>query len=347
MSDTHEPPDAEDPIAGGGEDLDADSEPRRKWRPNAELLRALADARKDLKPGESSLFWDWTATREAAPEAEEMRPSGEGEVFVCDKEAAAAYIAPVQVAPARPPRQSTKSRIRVREDVDPRRQPTVKTRAGGDVHATWGTGSWRPGGASAAFRDASDSAPPSERQETSRARAGQPASCVAPRWATVGATITGRRRASERPRFTPSDPPPYTTRAIDRRRRLSAAIVIGLVAGGIGFFWLRWPRERDTIPAPVTAPCATTSAESAPIPTAARGEDAPAKTTADAATTSAPSAERRDDRGPPRARAAEAKAPVARPADPAPARDEGSERGHGDALAPRKTGFLIRKKDSN
>ena len=42
---------------------DADSEPRPRWRPNAELLKALADARKDLKPGEQSLFWDWTRRR--------------------------------------------------------------------------------------------------------------------------------------------------------------------------------------------------------------------------------------------------------------------------------------------
>jgi len=58
---------------------DVDSEPRRKWTPNPELLRALADARRDLKPGEASLFWDWTATRDSAPPAEDVRPSGEGE----------------------------------------------------------------------------------------------------------------------------------------------------------------------------------------------------------------------------------------------------------------------------
>lgn len=130
-----ERPDDRVPPTAPGEPVSAedetqqevDSEPRRRWQPNPELLRALAATQKDLRPGEASLFWDWTATRDSAPEAEDLRPSGEGEVLVYDKEAAAAYVPPKQVAPAVAPRAGTKSRIRVREDVDPRRQPTMKS----------------------------------------------------------------------------------------------------------------------------------------------------------------------------------------------------------------------------
>ncbi|MEZ4294857.1 MAG: hypothetical protein R3B70_07760 [Polyangiaceae bacterium] len=93
-----------------------------------------------MRPGESSLFWDWTRTRDSAPEAEDVRPSGEGEVLVSDKEAAAAYVPPVEVAPAVAPRGGTKSRIRVRPDVDPRRQPTVKTSHRGRRIRSWGAG---------------------------------------------------------------------------------------------------------------------------------------------------------------------------------------------------------------
>ncbi len=104
---------------------DLDSEPRRKWKPKPALLRALEAARKDLKPGEASLFWDWTATRDSVPAAEEVGAT-RGEALVSDKEAAAAYVAPVKVAPALNPRAGTRSRVRVRADLDPRKAPTVK-----------------------------------------------------------------------------------------------------------------------------------------------------------------------------------------------------------------------------
>lgn len=129
-------PDDRTPLAGAEESAAAndtsprdelDSEPRRKWRPNPQLIRALAATQKDLRPGEAALFWDWTATRDSAPEAEDVRPSGEGEVLVSDKDAAAAYVPPKEVSPPVAPRPSTRSRIRVREDLDPRRQPTVKS----------------------------------------------------------------------------------------------------------------------------------------------------------------------------------------------------------------------------
>lgn len=130
------PPEGGEPGAEG----EIDSEPRRKWRPDPELLRALAETRKDLRPGEASLFWDWTRTRDSAPEAEDLRPSGEGEVLVSDKEAAAAYVPPKQVSPAAAPRPWTRSRVRFREDLDPRRQPTVRrSRGDGD------SGEPRPG----------------------------------------------------------------------------------------------------------------------------------------------------------------------------------------------------------
>lgn len=327
-------PQATTPAAPEG-DAEVDSEPRRRWRPNAELLRALADARKDLKPGESSLFWDWTATRDAAPEAEEMRPSGEGEVFVCDKEAAAAYIAPVSVAPAAPPRPNTKSRIRVREDVDPRRQPTVRTRADGRMSR------FPP-----AFRDASDSAPPSDRGP-------RLASCVGPAWAENGGSL-GRpagARTSDRPRFTPSEPPAaYTTRAVDRRRRLGAALLLGCVAGTIVFFWLRFPREKVSPQAPpgsaaIVEAAPSVSATASPAETVVASAKAPESS-------SAPEPIVRSDWSPPRSHAVPvATAPARAPDEPAPpsraAPDPDPPKPREAPSAPRKTGFLIRKKGSN
>lgn len=245
------PPDMDD--AARGEDVD--SEPRRRWKPNAELLRALADARKDLKPGESSLFWDWTATRESAPEAEDVRPSGEGEVFVHEKDAAAAYIAPVQVAPAVPPRQCTKSRIRVREDVDPRRQPTVRTarssgecvapRTGHDGRRAFACGAdaSRP---VATFRDASDTPPP----PAGDGRASSPS------WSGV--------HAGDRPAFMPMEgsgaaPGP------DRRRRVALAIFVGVLSGTLAFFWLRAsPEKTGTVASIGAVPTCSGTSDAAP-----------------------------------------------------------------------------------
>ncbi len=265
------PPDIEDTSSGE----EVDSEPRRRWKPNADLLRALADARKDLKPGESSLFWDWTATREAAPEAEDVRPSGEGEVFVHEKDAAAAYIAPVQVAPAVPPRQCTKSRIRVREDVDPRRQPTVRTaRNVGDCVPQWtprdsrqsAMGSPRDSRASvpcvpdssrpvATFRDASD-APPSWRDGRRSSQLVSPRNgerSRSPSWpdTTTPSCAPPSTRTGDRPAFMPI--PDGGGPGPDRRRRVALAILVGVLSGTLAFFWLRVSPEKTGTVAPDSA----------------------------------------------------------------------------------------------
>jgi hypothetical protein len=148
-----EPPEE---LAAANDDAarpELDSEPRRKWQPKPELIRALEATQKDLRPGEASLFWDWTATRNSAPAAEDVRPSGEGDVLVSFKDAAAAYVPPKQIAPAAAPRRATRSRIRVREDIDPRRQPTVRTPRSSE-----------PGDAPPSTREPGDTAPPSARE---------------------------------------------------------------------------------------------------------------------------------------------------------------------------------------
>ena len=229
-----EPPETEE--AESEEELD--SEPRRRWRPNAELLRALADARRDLKPGESSLFWDWTTTRDAAPEAEDVRPSGEGEVFVHEKDAAAAYIAKVEVAPAVPPRQCTKSRIRVRPDVDPRRQPTVRT-----ARDARGSGAPESGRTVAAFHDVADSASATPRSSS-------------PSWpeSATGSWPPDSQRG-DRPAFS-SIPGTHVLPTPDRRRRVALALFVGVLSGTAAFFWLRAPHEQGTAP-PAPAPACT------------------------------------------------------------------------------------------
>lgn len=334
------PPELDPRCLSPCEDIEEDSEPRRRWRPNAELLRALADARRDLKPGESSLFWDWTATRDAAPEAEEMRPSGEGEVFVCDKDAAAAYIPPVKVAPAAPPRPYTKSRIRVREDVDPRRQPTMKTSRAGAARRS-----------APAFRDASDACPPG-------GPASRIASCVGPSLGEAVRSPGLPEEASpiERPRFVPSEPPGYTTRAVDRRRRLGAALLLGCVAGTIVFFWLRFPREKSATVAPPPCPTALVEPSVHPITAAAPTESEMLNTPAPEIPTSPPAVVRSESPAP-RSRASSA-AP-SRAASSAGGRgsdaarphptDEpaGPAKGQGPSGAARGPVFLIRKKGAN
>lgn len=205
---------------GGDAPFDLESEPRKRWKPNAQLLSALAAAQKDLRPGEASLFWDWTATRESVPEAEDLRPSDHGELLVSDMDAAAAYVPPVEVAPAKVPRAATKSRIRVREDVDPRRQPTMKTSRSSD-----------PAGGSGA---SSDSVPPSEADDRTSEPAGDRPSD----------TLLSGRDA-----LVPDQP--YTeicmrpSLAEERRRRLAGVLLLGAVTATIVFFWLRLPRDLD------------------------------------------------------------------------------------------------------
>ena len=206
---------------------DIESEPRQRWRPREELLRALEEARRDLKPGEESLYWDWTKTRDSAPEAEDLRPSGEGEVLVSDKDAAAAYVAPKEVAPAVTPRSSTKSRIRVRPDVDPRRQNTVRTsRADGAAMASHRvpTAHQRRTVPSGSHRLKKPVAPP----PTPEVEGDAPA---APQVSTGPIDF-------EQPMF-----------GQERRRRVAWAFFFGMLTGIIVFFWLRVPRDPGGGPA--------------------------------------------------------------------------------------------------
>jgi hypothetical protein len=222
-----------DPNAGVDPD-DFDSDPRPKWKPNPALLQALADARKDLKPGEASLFWDWTATRDSAPPAEDVHPSGEGEVLVSDKEAAAAYVPPVKVAPAVPARSGTKSRVRVRDDVDPRRQPTMKTARSSSA----------PGAPVAPFRDAMDSRP-------SANELGRPS----PPPARAPSTPSAPDRQAMVP---PSPHMTYRMSGPERRRRVAWAVFFGSVTGVLVFFWLRIPpASAPPTGAPMASPPAT------------------------------------------------------------------------------------------
>ena len=201
---------------------DIESEPRQRWKPKEELLRALEDARRDLKPGEAALYWDWTKTRDSVPEAEDMRPSGEGEVLVSDKEAAAAYVAPKEVAPAVAPRPLTKSRIRVREDVDPRRAPTVRNarehaKATLAKHRVANARNWR--------------SPPSGSHRLKKLAAPRPPE-------DDGQALAGSLISTEA--GLELDPPMLGP---ERRRRVAWAFFFGMVTGIIVFFWLRFPGD--------------------------------------------------------------------------------------------------------
>jgi hypothetical protein len=206
----------EDRVLQRDEDahVELDSEPRRKWQPNPELLRALEATQKDLRPGEASLFWDWTATRDSAPEAEDLRPSGEGEVLVSDKDAAAAYVPPKAVAPAAAPRSATRSRIRVRPDIDPRRQPTMKTARSSDPGTPRDAAPEPPSG-----REPLESAPPESPAHRSSVRPRQRGLAMAIPlsigvativyfWLRLPDDLDARLGGEERPPATLSTPPP-------------------------------------------------------------------------------------------------------------------------------------------
>ncbi|MFO0591431.1 MAG: hypothetical protein U0441_28035 [Polyangiaceae bacterium] len=322
-----EPPD--DEALESEEDLD--SEPRRRWKPNAELLRALADARRDLKPGESSLFWDWTTTRDTAPEAEDVRPSGEGEVFVHEKDAAAAYIAKVEVAPAAPPRQCTKSRIRVRPDVDPRRQPTVRT-----ARDSRTSGAPEPGQTVAAFHEVGDSASPAPRTSS-------------PSWPgdATGSWPPDSQRG-DRPAFS-SIPGAAVLPAPDRRRRVALALFVGVLSGTAAFFWLRTPHDPGTAP-PAPPPACTVDEGQRPdaAPSAGPAPDkgapkAPGKAGSE-------TEEALSDSAPPETPLAPQAGPsksVPHPGKPVGARGDTSVTPRASAVSQGGAGLLIRKKGSN
>jgi hypothetical protein len=215
---------------------DIESEPRQRWRPKEELLRALEEARRDLKPGEEALYWDWTKTRDSAPEAEDMRPSGEGEVLVSDKEAAAAYVAPKQVAPAVAPRASTKSRIRVRPDVDPRRQPTVRNAR--DVRQSLP----RDGGAATYAKHRVASALHRRSSPSGSLRLKKPAHPHPSDDETTTPAAPGVLLSAP----LELDPPMLGP---ERRRRVAWAFFFGMVTGVIVFFWLRVPNDLGRGPA--------------------------------------------------------------------------------------------------
>lgn len=217
---------------------DIESEPRQRWKPKEELLRALEEARRDLKPGEAALYWDWTKTRDSAPEAEDMRPSGEGEVLVSDKEAAAAYVAPKQVAPAVAPRASTKSRIRVRPDVDPRRQPTVR-------NARDGRQSLPREGAAAPYSK--------HRGVAAFHRRSSPSGSLRLKKPAHPLPIDDETTTPAAPQVLISAPLELDAPMLgqERRRRVAWAFFFGMVTGVIVFFWLRVPNDFGRGPATV------------------------------------------------------------------------------------------------